>query len=308
VPDGDDLRALLQWLAGLPPSAEPFHCTALGHVSPALSHLGSTARGVLAVRLSPLRGDFLVWLRREHNGSGSALPWAGNDIALAGALGGALVDMILQVNAVRLLIAESQLAQVRATVAGSQEAVVVCDTAQRAFFANAAFHTLAGRRHGELTDLETLAGLFMDPRRAHAVIGQVRAEQRPWHGELALRRPDGSVLPVAMRAEPVPARDRTLLGCILIFDDLSEAKRADAARARLEAVLSQVGRAPQAPDGHDLVGAIIANASLAAMDIAEGGSGPAVAPLLQEVEASTARATALLDCIRQFTGKPGDPQ
>ena len=35
------------------------------------------------------------------------------------------------------------------------------------------------------------------------------------------------------------------------------------------------------------MGAILANASLAAMDIADGGSAPTIAPLLEELEVST---------------------
>ena len=47
-----------------------------------------------------------------------------------------------------------------------------------------------------------------------------------------------------------------------------------------------------------VVGALLTNASLAAMDIADGGS--AAAPLLQEVESSTTRATSLLRRIGDF--------
>jgi len=108
-----------------------------------------------------------------------------------------------------------------------------------------------------------------------------------------------------VRGEPVPAHDGTLLGFIFIFDDLTENKRADEARHRLEASLSRTGRGRPATDGNDVLGAIIANASLAAMDIADGGAGPVVAPLLQEVEAATARATLLYGRIRTF-GTPQD--
>ena len=44
------------------------------------------------------------------------------------------------------------------------------------------------------------------------MIGQVRAEQRAWRGEMALALADGSNLPVSLRAEPVPARDGSMLG------------------------------------------------------------------------------------------------
>ena len=72
----------------------------------------------------------------------------------------------------------------------------------------------------------------------------------------------------------------------------------------LEASLSRVGRSARHADGGDLFGAIIANAGLAAMDIADGGAAPTVAPLLQEVESATARATMLYAHIRNFGTPP----
>lgn len=249
---------------------------------------------VLAVRLSATENDGLLWLRPAQPGSGHSLPWTRSDLDLAQAYGHALVDMILQVNAVRLLITEHQLAQLRTAVAGSQEAAVVADGAQRSFYANAAFLALSGRRRDELQNLDALAALFTQPTLARRAIGQVRAEQRPWQGELVLRLPDGGEVPVSVRGEPVPGSEQALLGSIFIFEDLSENKRTDLLRERLEAVLTRTSRAAQPNEGHEVVGAIIANASLAAMDIAEAGSGADAVPLLAEVEASTERATALL--------------
>jgi PAS domain S-box-containing protein len=336
VPSTPELRALMQWIDSQAGDG-PFSCSAVGRDNPALASLTPTASGVLAVRLSSVRPDYLVWFRKEQLQSvtwagdptkpmvnndplelsprrsfaawseivrGTAAPWTAGELALAGAFGDALIDIIVQVNAVRLLIAEHQLSQVRAAVADSKEAVVVADAGGRAFYANKAFYGLAARRPDECSSLDAMLGLFTDAAAARQMIGQVRAEQRAWRGEMALMRPGAAVLPVTVRGEPVPARDGALLGFIFIFNDLTDYKRADEARHRLEASLSRAGRGLAAPDGNDVVGAIIANASLAAMDIADGGTSPVVAPLLQEVEAATVRATVLYGRIRTF----GTPQ
>jgi two-component system, chemotaxis family, sensor kinase Cph1 len=50
-----------------------------------------------------------------------------------------------------------------------------------------------------------------------------------------------------------------------------------------------------------VVAAILTNASLAAMDIAEARGGPPVAPLLEEVEASTRRAATLYGQLRKLS-------
>jgi hypothetical protein len=52
----------------------------------------------------------------------------------------------------------------------------------------------------------------------------------------------------------------------------------------------------------EVISAILTNASLAAMDIADAAGGPTVAPLLQELEASAQRATALYAQIRSISG------
>jgi hypothetical protein len=48
-----------------------------------------------------------------------------------------------------------------------------------------------------------------------------------------------------------------------------------------------------------VISAILTNASLAAMDIADSTGGAGVAPLLEEVEASARRAAVLYGRIRQ---------
>lgn len=302
LPAGAARQALLQWVRAQPGGSAPVHCAALDETHPARR---AGACGVLAVRLSQTQPDCLLWVRPEHAQTGSALPWTGSDVSMAAAIGATLVDTMLQVNAVRLLIAESHLARVRAAVAGSQEAVVVADATRQACYANVAFQQLAGLRRDELPGLDALAALFTEPEIAHRVIGQVRAEQRAWRGELSLRRADGSTLPVAVRAEPVPAGEHTLLGTIFIFEDLSAARRADAARARLDAALARTRRDVHLAPGQELLGALLANAGLAAMDITEGGAPAAVPPLLAEVEASTTRAAALLERIHHL-GRDGD--
>jgi two-component system, chemotaxis family, sensor kinase Cph1 len=317
-----------------------------------LASLSASASGVLAIRLSPHRADYLMWLRREQLQSvtwagnpakpvvnnnplelsprrsfaawseivrGTSLPWAGAELALAQAFGHVLIDIIVQVNAVRLLITESQLVQVRSQVAESAEAVVVADTARLAFYANDAFLQLAGCPRDQCTSLSDLVSLFSDTQAAHLMLGQVQAEQRAWRGEMSLRRPHDSPLPVNLRAEPVPARDGSLLGYIFLFDDLTASKQAVLARDRLDASLTRTGLAgttlnarathdgPDTNDVHMALGAIVANASLAAMDISEGGTAPSVAPQLQEVQTATARATALFNSIRAWRDTTDPP-
>jgi chemotaxis family two-component system sensor kinase Cph1 len=332
VPSTPELRALRGWIDAQEAEG-PFSTASIGKASPALASLTPTASGVLAVKLSATQPDYLMWLRKEQLQSytwagdpkkpvidndplklsprrsfaawseivrGSSAPWTPGELALASAFGDALIDIIVQVHAVRLLIAEHQMNHVRDMVADSKEPVVVAAAGSGAFYANAAFFKLARREPHECRSIDELLALLETPATARQVIDHLRTEQRSWRGETALRLAEGGCLPVSLRAEPVPARDGSMLGFIFIFGDLSAMRLAREARMHLEASLSRVGHGAQPSEGADLIGAIIANAGLAAMDIADSGAAPSIAPLLHEVEASTARATALYARIRSF--------
>ena len=341
APSTPELRSLMQWIDaqsfdGL------FNCSSVARANPALQSLTPTASGVLAVKLSASKPEYLMWFRKEQLLSvtwagdpskpsvgndplelsprrsfaawseivrGTAVPWTSGELTLARAFGGSLSDIVVQINAVRLLIAEHQLAQIRSAVATSRQPVVIADTNQRALFANDAFFSLVRCAPDERPALNALADLFTEPAQARRVLTELARERTPWRGELELNMAGGMRLQVTVRAEVVPSRDGSVMGFFLILEDLTEVQRAAAARRHLEQSLSEAGRdqvianakARGLREPDDLAAAILANASLAAMDIADGGAGAAVAPLLEELETSTKRATALYAKVRSFS-------
>lgn len=343
APSTAELRALMQWIDGQKFDGL-FSCSSVSRANGALDSLTPTASGVLAVKLSGTKPDYLMWFRKEQlltvtwagdptkpvvNNNplelsprrsfaawseivrGTALAWTASETALARAFGASLIDIIVQINAVRLLIAEHQIAQIRTTVGSSNEPVVVADAQGRALFANDAFFALLQQPALPAAALDELPALFSDRVLVGKILGSLAQERRPWRGELALALQPGKTLPVAVRAEVVPARDGSVLGFFLIFTDLTDSQRAAEARRHLEQSLSEAvadapardeARTASATERGDLMGAILANASLAAMDIADGSSTSSVAPLLEELEASTKRATALYGQIRLFGG------
>jgi hypothetical protein len=171
---------------------------------------------------------------------------------------------------------------------------------------------LAGRVRVDDDGFETLAELFDDPPAVLQLLDRLLTQHQPWRGELVLRGAGGAAVPVpvAVRAEVVPGHDGAVLGGILILSDLTDTRRAAAARRLLEASLARsesgafaddrAQRAAREPD--PVLGAILTHASLAAMDLTDAVGGTAVAPLLEELEASTQRAAALYGRIRAFGG------
>jgi light-regulated signal transduction histidine kinase (bacteriophytochrome) len=328
VPSTPELRSLLDWVH-TQDSQEPFACASVGKTEASLQSLTPTASGVLAVRLSTTRPDYLMWLRKEQLLTvtwagdpskptigddplelsprrsfaawseivrGTAVPWSSTELALARAVGVALVDIIVQVQAVRLLIAEHQLSQVRAAVTGAREPVLVADSEGRVVFANNAFQLLSQRRPERGDDA---CAFFEQADALRQALQSLRAAPQPWRRDLELAGTPEPI-PVSVRAEAVTGRDGLRLGFIIVLRDLRESRRAELARSHLEAALRQAARVTS-NDSDEVVAAILTNASLAAMDIAEARGGPPVAPLLHELEASTRRAAALYEQIRNFT-------
>jgi two-component system, chemotaxis family, sensor kinase Cph1 len=336
VPSTPELRALLAWADSRTGDA-PLACSSIGQADPALASLTPTASGVLAVRLSISRPDFLMWFRKEQLLSvtwagdptkptvgdnplelsprrsfaawseivrGTAVPWSTTEVALARAIGVSLVDIIVQVQAVRLLIAEHQLTQIRAAVAGSREPVLVADAAGRLIFANQALADLRGASGAPRAGQE-IGALFTQPAALQAALDGLRAAPQGWRREweLDVLPP----LPVAVRGEIVFGRDGGALGFVLTLADLRDTRRANVAREHLEEALrlaASTGTVSGGParEADEVISAILTNASLAAMDLSEARGGPPMAPLLEELEASTRRAAALYTQIRSFAG------
>ena len=327
VPSTPELRALMQWIdAGDHPM--PFACSSIAQVNPAFASLTPTASGVLSVKLSATRPDYLIWLRKEQLQTvtwagdpnkptlgdsplelsprrsfaawseivrGTALPWTGAEVVLARAIGSALVDIILQVHAVRLLIGEHQLVGIRSVVDCSRGAVAVADARGRLLHANPAFHELLGGGGLPIAAVGELAQRFDAADGVRESLLALVGTREPFRREGMLSRPGGAALPLSVRAEVVPASNGMLLGFVLTLADLSDRHRAADARRHLEQKLM-----PAEQQSDDVIRAILTNASIAAMDISDGPSGPAMAPMLCELEESTQRAQLLYEQIRRL--------
>lgn len=294
VPEDSALQAIARVIADAG-CASVWHSDDLAADQPELAGVVAPGTRLLAVRLSVRQPEYLLWWRHPAEpGEPATPPWHATDLACAAALGEMLVDLMVQFDAVRLLIASRQLESLQAKVADSREAVVVCDAQGRVTLANAAFAALTGRPSGAWQALDELVLLFAPVVVARRLAAQVRAEQRAARSVLSLWRPDGTVLPVAVRAEPVLARSGGLLGLILLVEDLTAAHVAEAAWSQLQGLLGTAATDGQAQEVDPVVSAIRTHASLAAMDMADTLRTHGLTPLLRELESSTQRSIALV--------------
>ncbi len=342
VPATPDLRALTRWMATQATDAL-FSCSSISRENPALASISPTASGVLAVQLSPSQPDFLMWFRPEQVSEvkwagdpskpmldndpltlsprrsfavwseivrGSAVRWTKADTVLALAIGNSLADFMLQVQVVRLLIAQHQLTEVRREVANAMEPVVIADDVGSILFLNESFLKLLHDENDKPTKLEDLAHYFTESGAVQAMFSTLVADRRPWRGDLVVSGADN--LSVRMRADAVPGVNGTTLGFIVILTDLTHSRNAALARHQFETAIAETQRAEELgesgsrlsrePDA--VMGAILANANLAAMEITDTSAVASAVPLLEELAASTKRAAALYRQLRAHNRSP----
>ncbi len=344
VPATTDLRELFRFVSQQGPGTV-YQTASIARAHPPLAKMTSDAAGVLVVRLAPEREEYLAWFRHEQlrnvtwGGDPSkavvfsesmelsprrsfaawhelvretSLAWNSRDIAIARAIGTSLADLILQMRAVRVLLAESQLASMRRAVLDATEPVVITDGAGRVLLVNDALSRLLAGPHRPFERIEDLTRSFEEPARAATIMQQVFEQRRPWRGELTLvRAGHDSAVPVALRADPIPSIDGSLFGVVLMLTDLTARHEAESARLRMQRAIFAAQRPmplpgsdaarPLSPAVQTLIAAIWANAGVAASELADSADTASIAPLLAEVENATRHAAELSAMLGRYS-------
>ncbi len=267
VPGTQHLREIGQWLDGRGRDG-PVATASLGLDEPAFSSLRGLASGLLAVPISPLPGEWLVWLRPERvrtvtwGGNpfkpveigdgpgdlsprrsfakwhqlvqGTADPWSPADLAAARLIGDTLRDLVLQFRAVRLLIAQDQLDQIGRQVSSADQPLLIADADGRVLLANDSLRQLLGADRPVPRHLDDLPDRLSDPQAARIGLRELIEERRSWRGEIELLGPTGAPVLLSVRADPVLAVPSRLLGFVVLLGDLSGERNAAAARHRLQ--------------------------------------------------------------------------
>jgi light-regulated signal transduction histidine kinase (bacteriophytochrome) len=341
VPSTPDLRELARWIADQHVDSL-YSCSSIGRANPALASLSPIASGVLAVKLSPTQPSFLIWFRPEQVSEvtwagdpskpmldndplklsprrsfaawseivrGSAVRWTKTDLVLARAIGASLAEFVLQVQVVRLLIAQHQLNQVQREVTDSADPVLIANDTGAVLYLNRSFRALLSAGDVEVAHLEDLANCFVELRSVRTIFHSLINNRRPWRGDLSVKNLDAPPLPVRMRADVVPGPNGAALGFIVILTDLTISRNAAEARRHFENAIADTQRAEELmepgsrllrePD--EVISAILSNANLAALEITDAAAGASAVPLLEELEISTRRATSLYRQLRYYS-------
>ncbi len=333
VPGTAQLAALRGWLDAHP-RASAIATASLGRMAPQFAALVSVASGILAIPLSGVLGEYLVWFRPERvhtltwggnpyklveSGDdpthlsprrsfaqwhqvvdGTCDPWTPDDLATARLMGESVADVIQQFRSLRVLVARDQLEDISRKVQRSEQPVVIADAGGTIILANDAFAALLSRGSPPRT-LEDLLSLFVEPGESRRGLSALIDQHRAWRGEAVLQEPGGVRRSFLVRADPVLASPEKVLGFVLLLTDLRERKLAEEARRRFQVGVVERHRVTAIPlgsqadlRGRDLLAGIVGNAQLAALEIADGPDLARVPEMLESIESSVSRTTELL--------------
>jgi two-component system, chemotaxis family, sensor kinase Cph1 len=323
VPSSDELSRLVGWIAehGV---GQLFETSAVARIDPAFARATGIASGVLAIRLTVTRLDYLVWFRKEQVQTvrwagdprkaylgddpnhlsprrsfaewieqvrGTAKAWGAREVAIARMLQSSLSDIIQQVQAVRVLIAARQLATVSRVVERAGGAMVVLDDRDHVLLVNQAFRRLIGSDAPPPDSVTALAGQFTDPERLLELMRKVRWEQRPWMGEMTILA-RGQPVPMGVRLDTAPAPEGGLLGTVMMLTDLRERQEAETVRRSLSRALEGQEGKPRT-EFDRMLEAVLANARLAMMSITGSEEETSQPVALRNIESLTRRAAEL---------------
>lgn len=334
TPSRPELRALAAWLEK-ENRAPMFYTSCLTKVNPELHALAGLATGILAIELSRGDGEYLVWFRKEQIRTvtwagnpgkpmqvgndpldlsprrsfaawsemvrDTAKPWSPTELAIASAVRISLVDMILQMRAMRALIADQQATSTLSVIETAGEPMILADGSGRTLMVNEAFHRLVERPLLRIQTVDDIQSLASDQARMRELMQRITIDRQPWRGEVRLVNGVNGEVPVAVRADPVPGLRGEIVGYILLFTDLRFQREARDARLRLERAIAESGNgAPLGgvavmltQDFDKLLSAVMANASAAIMQITDTSAEASTSSLLRELEGATRRAAEL---------------
>lgn len=341
VPGTEDLSRIAAWIAEHS-SGPMFQSAALTKREPAFARLSGVASGVLALRITPTRLDYLLWFRREQVQTvrwagnpnkavlgddpnhlsprrsfavwteqvrNTARPWTEQELAIAQLLQVSIFDTIQQVQAIRVLIVARQLASVSRMVERSGEPMVILDERDHILLLNQPLRRLLGMEAHSPETFESLAAHFVNPGDLVDAVRRLRRELQPWVGELSVRGEQGAIA-LAVRADAVPSPEGGILGTMLIFTDLSARRAAEAARERLSEALQSgpsggtLASLSGVAELDEMMAAVLANARTAVMSLS-GPVAEAIQPVtLRSIESLTRRAAEVARQMVLFASQP----
>jgi len=210
--------------------------------------------------------------------------------------------------------AEEKLIAVMQAVESTSDAVGISDAQGRHFYQNRALSELF--EYATAEELQAAGGgaaVIKDPEVAREMFTNIQSG-KPWAGELELVTKSGRAFPAYERADAIKDQAGNLIGLIGIITDISERKRAEAEREKLEAQNRQLQKSESlgrmagaiAHNFNNQLAAVIMNLELALQELpANAGPGADVSAALQSARKAAGISTQMLTYLGQTHGQLG---
>jgi light-regulated signal transduction histidine kinase (bacteriophytochrome) len=257
--------------------------------------------------LSPRR-SFSQWHQLME---GNSEPWTAADLSAARLIGTTVADVVLQFRSVQMLIAQDQLDHVREQVQVSEQPLVIADANGRILVLNQAFRDLIPATWASMNWLHQLPTLFVERQEVKRRLDDLVAHWQTWRGEITLDETEaGGSRPLLVRADPVYATAHRVRGFVILFTDSSEQHEATIARERFQQGMIERHRLVASRIGgggfvyHDLMSAVVENAQLAALEIADRADVERMPEMLESLRNSVTRTAEIVEHLIRHA-RPG---
>nr|WP_280818862.1 GAF domain-containing protein [Thiorhodococcus minor] len=339
TPSEGRLREILEWLDARARKAV-LAASVVGDEQASEGHLGPSAYALLAAPLSSADGEYLLWLRSaaaeglgRHAGSASStafaahpsqwlghgsmgaamlttgrlLPrWSTLDRITARLLGEAVGDVIQQFRAVRVLIAQAQLAQAKSKLELASQPVLIADAQGAVLCTTPAWDATPGLAGKRLEVLQDLASLCIEAADVERHLRELVTLQRAWRGRIRLRGDDAATGRYLARADAVLAAPGRVLGLVVILTrtfEQAETQPSDPALGEL--AQGQAAGADAVSGRYSCISSLIAdNRTQVARALTRQGDATEDAARCSGVERSATHALELLDRLIAY-GRSG---
>jgi chemotaxis family two-component system sensor kinase Cph1 len=202
------------------------------------------------------------------------------------------------------------LGQVRRDVRQARQPVVVADPSGRLLLVNDAFYRLLPTVHLNLMTLEDLPNVFRQPRIVRELLEVMVRDRQPWRSEIEIQSAEGEIRAIKAEAEPVVVEGQRILGFVLHFIDVSDARSREKARRKFQEDVVSTHHDSEVPLTSEtglmyrnLLSNVVNNARIAALEITDGMDVERVPQMLASVFDSVIRTKRTLrDLLSRRSG------
>jgi two-component system, chemotaxis family, sensor kinase Cph1 len=338
VPNNSEIKQILEWTKSWS-REKVLALHSLSRMNARFEDFQAVASGVLIAEINRRQNEFVIWFRPEQpqevtwggdprkgvveenghkrltprksfelwvtNLTGTARSWERKDIFLAEALRTLIIDVVFEFMFIKEQLTNNELYKVHQAIESLQRPLLVTDAEGNQTFCNQTFLELFSSVHS--TNGTENSGSGFDCSQAKKVLQKAISGAGGLQTEVVEQTAEGEEIPMLVTVDVI-ARDRRIVGYVMVCTDLRERVKAENERLEFERQLLQTQRLESlgiltggiAHDFNNLLTAIISSAELA---LSKTSPHDKMAKWLGNIERSAHRAADLCRQLLAYSGR-----